>query len=136
MRHISRMHAGCRFALVLALAAAQAAAQPLTKTGPCPELARTPIVPENEWSRQTWESKPNGFPHTSIQAPQDPEKSINCIQVPAGLKAEVWASEKNVVGISPGIGYLQHITFDERGRVWGVEPRGNPNTIFPASGSP
>lgn len=133
MRIPLRMHAVLH--MVLALLISQAAAQPLTKTGPCPELTRTPLVPADEWSKQAWQAKPNGFPHNSIQAPLDPDQSINCIQVPAGLKAEVWASEKNVAGVSPGIGYLQHITFDEKGRVWGVEPRGYPNTIFPASGS-
>lgn len=123
-------------ALAMALLGAVSSwAGPILKTGDCPELSRYNAPPEENWNQ--FPNKPNPtdkFPVNTVQNPLPPDQSINCLQVAAGLRAELWASEL-LAGITPGLGYIQHFTFDERGRMWAVEPRSYPNTIRPASGS-
>jgi putative membrane-bound dehydrogenase-like protein len=109
-----------------------AGGQPVVKTGACPELTRYRAPSGENWNQ--FPQRPNGFESGTIQDPLAPEQSINCIQTPEGLRAELWASEK-LTGVAPGLGYIQHFTFDERGRMWAVEPRSYPNTILPASGN-
>ncbi|HLP40929.1 MAG TPA: PVC-type heme-binding CxxCH protein [Fibrobacteria bacterium] len=111
-------------------------AQPLTKTGPCPNLTRYNAPAGENWAQFPIKPNPSSdFPTNTIQNPLDPAQSINCIEVPSGLKAEVWASEKIASGLTPEIGYLQHFTFDEKGRMWAVEPRSYPNIFRNASGN-
>jgi uncharacterized protein len=111
------------------------AAQPIAKTGPCPALTRYAAPPGENWGQFPIRANPaSEYAVNTIQDPLDPEESVNCIEVPAGLKAEVWASEKSVGNPDPAMAYLQHFTFDERGRVWAVEPRAYPNSIRNASG--
>lgn len=108
---------------------------PILKTGECPELTRYNVPGGENWSQ--FPQKPNppdSFPVGTVQNPLTPAQSINCLQVAAGLRAELWASESLAV-LTPGLGYIQHFTFDERGRMWVVEPRSYPNTVRPASGS-
>jgi putative membrane-bound dehydrogenase-like protein len=50
---------------------------------------------------------------------------MNCTEVPAGFKLEMWASEID----SGHIKSLQNFTFDERGRMWAVETFDYPNTV-------
>jgi uncharacterized protein len=110
-------------------------AGPIVKTGPCPELTRYAAPSDENWGQFPNKPSPkDSFPVGTVQNPLTPEESINCLQVAAGLRAEIWASEK-LGGINPGLGYIQHFTFDERGRMWAVEPRSYPNTIRPATGS-
>lgn len=72
------------------------------------------------------------FPVGTIQNPLTPAQSINCIEPAPGFKVQLWASEE-----MPGhIAYLQYFTFDERGRLWAVEPRSYPNTIRAAASAP
>lgn len=104
--------------------------QPTVKTGDCPTLTRYVAPASDNWTQ--FPIKPNpAVPDNSIQNSLTPEKSINCIETQPGLKVELWASE-----LSPGkIAYLQDFTFDERGRLWAVEPVSYPNIIRTASGS-
>jgi putative membrane-bound dehydrogenase-like protein len=110
--------------------AGMAWAQPVVKTGDCPAFTRE--TPSENWN--AFPIKPNGFPAGSVQKPVTPQQSINCIQVPAGLRAELWASELTTVA-APPLAYLQHFDFDERGRMWAVEPRAYPNVIRPPANS-
>jgi uncharacterized protein len=109
----------------------------VNKGGTCPDLTKLRETPTDDWDRTTaggWQAVPNPastFPRGTIQKNITPEESINCIQTPPGLVAETWASEKSVGGIA----YPQHFTFDERGRMWLVEPRSYPNIIRTASGT-
>ena len=84
------------------------------------------------WANQRWQVKPTGgFQAGTIQDSLPPAKSINCVQVPSGLRAEIVASEltpSSPVGADP-LGYLMYITFDERGRVWALDVRDYPNMI-------
>lgn len=109
------------------------AAAPIEKSGPCPTLGRHPANAQDDWN-QSWQAKPqpaSAYPVNTIQDQLTPAQSINCIEIAAGLKAQLWASEE----MSGKIAYLQHFTFDERGRVWAVEPISYPNTIRGATGS-
>ncbi len=106
----------------------------VNRGGTCPDLTKLRVASDasDDWSQFSVKPSPaTTYPAGTIQKQITPEESINCIQTPAGLKAEVWASEKNVGGIA----YPQHFTFDERGRMWLVEPRSYPNIIRTASGS-
>jgi putative membrane-bound dehydrogenase-like protein len=110
-------------------------AQIIEKTGVCPELTRY-VAPSGE----NWSGFPNkpatnfvsscassGSATCTLQEPLTPAQSINCLQVPMGLRAQIVASE-----LTPGtnstvnLAYLMHYTFDERGRVWGVDTRDYP----------
>jgi putative membrane-bound dehydrogenase-like protein len=107
----------------------------IEKSGTCPTFTRY-IAPTNE----NWSGFPNkpatnfvsscassGSSTCTIQNPLTPAQSINCLQVPTGLKAQILASE-----LTPGtnstvkLAYLMHYTFDERGRVWAVDTRDYP----------
>lgn len=123
------------------LATVQAA--PIVKTGSCPTLTRsvapTSTSAANSGGWAQFPVKPGTAFVTNCasgtqanctwQNPLTPDQSINCIQVPTGLRAELWASEEiKGTGADTGtINYVQHFTFDERGRVWAVEPRSYPN---------
>lgn len=112
-------------------------AQPITKNGNCGPLARTPADSRDNWN-QYWGARPNpitDFPVGTIQAPLTPQQSANCTDAPPGLKLELWASEEMSGTLNPGLHYMQHFTFDERGRLWVVEPRSYPNIIRTASGN-
>jgi len=86
----------------------------------------------DNWGQFSVKPSPSStYPAGTIQKQITPEQSIGCIQTPPGLVAEVWATEKSVGGIA----YPQHFTFDERGRMWLVEPRSYPNIIRTASNS-
>jgi len=60
-----------------------------------------------------------------IQEPLPPEASINCIQVPDGLKVQLVASELTP-GPAPAPAYLMYFTFDHKGRLWAVDNRDYP----------
>ncbi len=110
-----------------------AAAVPVEKTGPCPKLDRHATDPMDNWN-QVWQAKPvpaDSFPPNTIQNALKPAESINCIETAPGLKAQLWASEE----MAGNMKYIQHFTFDERGRIWAVEPRSYPNNIRTASGT-
>ncbi|MEO7425606.1 MAG: hypothetical protein ABI036_10495 [Fibrobacteria bacterium] len=103
-------------------------AQPILKTGECPTLPRIMSTGDN-WSQ--FPIKPSGVTAGSIQDSLPPAKSINCVQVPAGTRAEIVASELTPSS-PPGLaslGYLMYFTFDDRGRVWALDVRDYPNDI-------
>jgi putative membrane-bound dehydrogenase-like protein len=105
--------------------------QPTVKTGDCPTLTRYIAPSTDNWTQ--FPIKPNpAVPDNSIQNNLTPAQSINCIETQPGLKVELWASELSPAG---KIAYLQDFTFDERGRLWAVEPVSYPNIIRTASGS-
>ena len=116
-------------AWVLAIAGAGISAPPILKTGPCPTLTRytpTDVNWGTTFTAATRRPAPTTtYPLSTVQDPVAADQSINCIQVPAGLRAELVASELTP-GPSPSIGYLMYFTFDERGRVWAAEPRDYP----------
>ena len=105
-------------------------AQPILKTGDCPTLTRHMPTSGDNWTQ--FPIRPTGVtPAGSIQDSLPPAKSINCVQVPSGLRAEIVASEltpSSPVGADP-LGYLMYITFDDRGRVWALDVRDYPNDI-------
>ncbi len=120
--------------LVMALWSMGLSALPLEKTGPCPTLSRYTASSDN-WG--TFPVKPGGgITSGTVQNPLSPDASINCITVPTGLKPQLLASE-----LTPGLNstlplaYIMEFTFDERGRVWAVEPRDYPYT-HDATGMP
>ncbi len=109
------------------------AAIPVEKSGPCPPLTRHAADARDNWD-QNWQAKPkptDSFRVNTIQDNLAPAQSINCIEPAAGLKVQLWASEE----MAGKMAYLQHFTFDERGRVWAVEPKSYPNTILAAGGN-
>ena len=105
-------------------------AQPILNTGACPTLTRHTAPSGENWSQ--FGTKPTGgIASGTIQDPLTPAQSINCVQVPSGLRAEIVASEltpSSPAGATP-LGYLMYITFDDRGRVWALDVRDYPNTI-------
>jgi putative membrane-bound dehydrogenase-like protein len=104
---------------------------PVRKTGPCPPLERHAADPADDWTQFPTKPAPkDSFPVGTIQDALTPAQSINCIETSPGLKAELWASEE----MAGQIGYVQDFAFDERGRVWAVEPRSYPNIIRRSSG--
>jgi len=118
----------------------QAFSAPIQKSGPCPTLTRVPPDSADNWGQFNTKPSSEFVTNCSSSNPQNctlqkaltPAQSINCIEPAPGLKVELWASEE-----MPGkITSLMHITFDERGRVWAVEPKSYPNTIRPASNPP
>lgn len=118
--------------LMSAYAGAAWSGVPIRKSGPCAPFTRHAARSQDNWAQ--FPSKPNpvdSFPVGTIQDPLTPAQSINCIETSPGLKAELWASEE----MDGHIAYLQDFDFDERGRVWAVEPKSYPNTIRPAEGS-
>ncbi len=108
------------------------AAIPVLKSGDCPALTRYAAPADDRWSQFPIQPNPaSSFPVNTVQTPLKAAQSINCIEVSPGLRAELWASEE-----MPGaIAYLQDFTFDERGRLWAVEPKSYPNIIRNASNS-
>lgn len=119
-------------ATIALIAGAASAATPIVKTGDCPTLPRHAAAPDDHWNQfGIRPNPPEQFPVNTIQNSLTPEQSINCIETQPGLKVELWASEKSPGGIA----YLQDFTFDERGRLWAVEPRSYPNIIRTASNS-
>jgi uncharacterized protein len=114
------------------------AATPLTKTGPCPALPRItgPLAANtiDRWTNFGVRPTPaDSFPSGTIQASITPAQAINCFETAEGqgLMVQLWASEE----MQGNIKYLQHFTFDERGRLWGVEPASYPSIIRTASNS-
>ena len=105
-------------------------AQPILNTGACPTLERHQAPAGENWGQ--FGTKPgNGIASGTIQNSLTPAQSINCVQVPTGLRAEIVASEltpSSPVGADP-LGYLMYITFDNRGRVWALDVRDYPNII-------
>ncbi len=118
--------AGLSAALVACvLAGAPALASgPLTNTGVCPELVRINHELPERFLNNTNDIMLKKYPGT-IQAPLSPAQSVNCIQTPAGFRAELWASEETAGNIKA----VQAFTFDERGRMWAVETLDYPNII-------
>jgi uncharacterized protein len=105
-------------------------AQPILKTGDCPTLTRRQAATGDDW-KQFGTRPTGGIVAGTIQDSLPPGKSINCVQVPSGLRAEIVASEltpSSPVGAVP-LGYLMYITFDDRGRVWALDVRDYPNDI-------
>ena len=118
---------------------AVASSQPIGKTGACPTLTRsnsymginlvngTPSGEAYAFTGKSWQVTPRSWQTSAgqIQDPLTPAQSVNCVQVPTGLKAEIIASE-----LTPGNGapmaYPTNFTFDERGRMWVIEPRDYP----------
>ena len=77
---------------VLAFTGFSLAALPLEKTGPCPTLTR--YTPPEDWTTFPIEPSPTStFATGTVQNPLSPDSSINCIQVPVGLKVQGIASE-------------------------------------------
>ena len=74
-------------------------AQPITKTGECTGLTRYTAPSGDNWGQ--FPIKPNGFDVGTLQNPLTPQQSANCIEVPAGLKAELWASEADSGSLAP-----------------------------------
>ncbi|MEO6098491.1 MAG: PVC-type heme-binding CxxCH protein [Fibrobacteria bacterium] len=120
------------FAVLVGILTGIVVGQPIEKSGNCPTLEReTPT--DVKWG-SIFSIKPNPaseFPSGTIQKSIAAEKSINCIKTQEGLKVQLWASEKSQGNPL----YLQHFTFDERGRLWAVEPKSYPNIIRTASGT-
>ncbi len=122
--------------LISTCLAALPLAAPITKNGVCDPSARYDAPSGENWGQFPVKPSPTSQYRTgSIQTALTPQQSANCIEVPAGLKAELWASEEMSGSLSPGLNYLQHFSFDERGRLWAVEPRSYPNIIRTASNS-
>jgi putative membrane-bound dehydrogenase-like protein len=120
----------CAFILAL-FAGAAWAGTPIRKSGPCPPFTRHAASPADNWTQFPTKPVPkDSFPVGTIQDPLTPAQSINCIETTPGLKAELWASEE----MPGGITYVQDFDFDERGRLWAVEPKSYPNIIRPSSG--
>ncbi len=110
----------------------------VNRGGTCPDLTKLRELadPGDNWAGfPVKPNPPSTYPTGTIQKQITPEESIHCIQTPAGLKAEVWATEKITAGLTTPIAYAQHFSFDERGRLWLVEPRSYPNIIRTASGT-
>jgi hypothetical protein len=105
-------------------------AQPIVSTGACPTLTRHQAPSGENWGQ--FGTKPGGgIASGTIQDSLSPAQSVNCVQVPSGLRAEIVASEKTPSS-PPGalpLGYLMYITFDDRGRVWALDVRDYPNII-------
>jgi putative membrane-bound dehydrogenase-like protein len=104
-------------------------AAPIERNGPCPTLAR--YTPSDVNWGSTFGIRPSPtsqYPTGTVQHPLSPDSSINCLQVPAGLKAQLIASERMTPGLNSALpmAYLMNFTFDERGRTWAVEPRDYP----------
>ncbi len=108
---------------------------PILRSGQCPTFTRS-VPPETQsggWSQ--YPVKPTtafvqgctstALQNCTIQDPLPTPLSINCIVVPAGLRAELIASELTP-GPAPSLGYMMYFTFDERGRTWVAEPRDYP----------
>jgi len=139
-RKTSQVSARVTLLVVLALAGAAQSQQALIeKTAQCPTLTRYAPPASDAWGQ--FPNKPgsafvtgcanttSGNPNCTIQNPLTPQQSVNCAIVPAGLKAQIVASEltPGPVGASP-MAYLMHFTFDERGRAWVIDTRDYPNT--------
>ncbi|HEX2613724.1 MAG TPA: hypothetical protein VHO02_09030, partial [Fibrobacteria bacterium] len=120
---------------------------PVVKTGACPTFTRSvaPATSNNGWAQ--FNIKPgtafvqncaSGTQNNcTMQDPLPPAQSINCQQVPSGFRTELFASEEiHGTGSDTGtMAYVQHFTFDEKGRVWAVEPRSYPNITRAAEAS-
>jgi putative membrane-bound dehydrogenase-like protein len=115
-----------KVAIVTLSAAALSAAQPIRKSGACPTFTRSNASSGEDWAQ--FPVKPTGFTTGTYQNPLTPEQSINCVQTPADLVPEIIEHE-GIAGCTPAPAYLMSFSFDERGRVWAVEPRDYPNTI-------
>ena len=116
-------------AIFILSAATLAVAQPIRKNGDCTGLTpRLPASSGENWG--TFPTKPPTaqFAANTYQPPLTPQQSINCVETPADLVPEIIAHE-GITGCTPGMHYLMHFTFDERGRVWAVDARDYPNTI-------
>ncbi len=126
-----RLAAVCAFtALAIAGGHARALKIPLTKSGTCPELKRENFPMGDNFTGRYLNTNPNGDITIknnwgTIQSALTPENSVNCTQVPAGFKLEMWADETDVGTIKS----LQNFAFDERGRMWAVETFDYPNVI-------
>jgi len=134
------MNCLARNALIYSILAAGAAiaATPVEKSGACPTLERQNFSGNDDWTqfpnRPTQDIDPGcGSAKTGcrMQKALKPAESINCIQPAAGMKMQLFASEE----MAGNMKYIQHFSFDERGRVWAVEPMSYPNTIRSASGT-
>lgn len=124
----------------LAITGVATAQQPLLeKNGPCGTLPRTNTYNGHSvanFASPGWNGSTGGQPPQAlkdlgaIQAPLDPQASINCVVVPTGMKAQIVATE-NVPGPVPGLpslAYFLYFTFDEKGRVWAIDSRDYPYT--------
>jgi putative membrane-bound dehydrogenase-like protein len=114
---------------VLGLWAFSVSAPPLEKTGPCPTLTRYTPTDVN-WTTFPVEPSPTTlYPTNTVQHPLSPDSSINCINVPSDLKAQLLASERTPGLNSPlPLAYIMNFTWDEKGRTWAIEPRDYPYT--------
>jgi putative membrane-bound dehydrogenase-like protein len=100
-------------------------AVPEPQAQPCPEFSyvRTNTVDPN-WP----DSITNGFGYfKNMTLPLSPDSSKPCIRVPTGFSAHLWASERSPMG---GVRSLVAMTWDEKGRLWGVETRDYPNRVL------
>src|SRR5690554_4732985 len=122
----------------LAFTGMAAAQQPLLeKNAPCTGIGTQNRT--NTYNGHTVNMTSAGFPLRppttltsvgQIQAPMDPQASINCVVVPAGMKAQLVGSE-NIPGPTEGLpplAYLLYFTFDEKGRMWAIDVRDYPYT--------
>ena len=126
----------CALAGSLSVSGAASLRAPLVKSGACPELKRETFPMGDNFTGRFISTNPNGdftlkTNFGTIQSALPPEQSVNCTQVPAGFKVEMWGSELDAGNMKS----LQSYTFDERGRVWAVETFDYPNVILdPFSG--
>ena len=126
--------------LIVALLNLAISTPPILKTGPCPVTSARRYAPPttDNWSQYAGSNYPPApfvtgcstanHQNCTLQLPVPPDSSINCVQVPSDLRAELVASERTPAanGIDSSMGYIMEVSFDERGRVWAAEPRDYP----------
>ena len=98
--------------IIAAVSGSAFAAVPVMKSGACAPFTRYQAPTADRWTQFPIKPNPEAdFPTGTIQNPLAAAKSINCIEVAPGLRAELWASEE----MPGGSAYLQDFAFDERG---------------------
>jgi putative membrane-bound dehydrogenase-like protein len=92
---------------------------------PCPGFS---YVQTNTVDPNWPDSTTGGFGYfKNMTLPLSPDSSKPCIQVPSGFSAHLWASERSPMG---GVRSMVAMSWDEKGRLWGVETRDYPNRVL------
>ena len=122
----------CKTIMAVSVLGTLGMAQPITKTG----AARLHAL--HRPLQRNWGQFPiNPIASNSsgtIQNPLPPSKAPTASRSPPASRRSCGPRNKSGT-LNPGLAYIQHFTFDERGRMWAVEPRSYPNTIRAASGT-